>query len=259
GQLPPKDSIREIRVNSNPFSAEFDKIGFGRIEILTKPGTDKLHGSVFYQTDSGALDARNPFATTKPSFLTKQFQGNLGGSLSKKASFFLDFSDRHQDDQALVKATILGPDFLPTPLTENVPTPASRLSVSPRLDYQLGTKLTLQARYAWTRITQDNTGVGGFNLPAEGVNAATTTQSAQLTGTWMVNARAINESRFQYTRSANSQTAVSDAPTISVSGYFTGNAATQGPQYTNQGSYELQNYTSLTRGTHFLKIGSVIL
>jgi len=256
GQLPPKDSIREIRVNSNPFSAEFDRIGFGRIEILTKPGTDKLHGSVFYQTDSGAVDARNPFATTKPSFLTKQFQGNLGGSLSKKASFFLDFSDRHQDDQALVKATILGPDFLPTPLTENVPTPASRLSVSPRLDYQLGTKLTLQARYTWTRITQDNTGVGGFNLPAEGVNAATTTQSAQLTGTWMVNARAINESRFQYTRSANSQTAVSDAPTISVSGYFTGNAATQGPQYTNQGSYEFQNYTSLTRGTHFLKIGA---
>ena len=60
GQLPPKDSIREIRINSNPFSAEFDRIGFGRIEILTKPGTDKLHGSVFYQTDSGALDARNP-------------------------------------------------------------------------------------------------------------------------------------------------------------------------------------------------------
>ena len=78
---------------------EFDKIGFGRIEILTKPGTDKLHGSVFYQTDSGALDARNPFATTKPSFLTKQFQGNVGGSLSKKASFFVDFSDRHQDDR----------------------------------------------------------------------------------------------------------------------------------------------------------------
>ena len=41
GRLPPKDSIREIRVNQNPFSAEFDRLGFGRIEILTKPGTDK--------------------------------------------------------------------------------------------------------------------------------------------------------------------------------------------------------------------------
>src|SRR5579863_4874232 len=47
GQLPPKSAIREIRINQNPFSAEFDRLGYGRIEILTKPGTDKLHGQVF--------------------------------------------------------------------------------------------------------------------------------------------------------------------------------------------------------------------
>ena len=41
GELPPKSSIREIRINSNPFSAEYDKLGYGRIEIFTKPGTDK--------------------------------------------------------------------------------------------------------------------------------------------------------------------------------------------------------------------------
>ena len=44
GQLPPKSSIREIRINQNPFSAEYDKLGYGRIEIFTKPGTDKFHG-----------------------------------------------------------------------------------------------------------------------------------------------------------------------------------------------------------------------
>ena len=258
GQLPPKDSIREVRINSNPFSAEFDKIGFGRIEILTKPGTDKLRGTIFYQTDDGALDARNPFATTKPSFLTEQFQGNLSGSLNTKTSFFLDFSDRHQDEQALVNATVAGPgpDFPLQRLIENVPTPNSRISVSPRIDYQLGSKITLQARYTWTRLTQDNTGVGGFNLPAEGVNNETTTQSAQLTATWVVSPQSINETRFQYTRSGNSQTAAANAPTINVSGYFTGNAAEQGPQFTDQGTYELQNYTSVNKSKHFVKIGA---
>ena len=256
GQLPPKDSIREIRVNSNPFAAEFDRIGFGRIEILTKPGTDKLRGSVFYQTDSGALDARNPFATTKPSFLTRQFQGNVGGSINKKTSFFVDFSDRHQDDQALIRATVLDSNFLPTPLIQNVPTPTSRLSLSPRVDYQLGSKFTLQARYTWTRVTSDNSGVGGLNLASLGINRETTTQSAQLTGTWVVNTRAVNESRFQYTRSANSEDSVNTIPSIFVSGYFNGGGATQGPQYTNQGSYEFQNYTSVTRGTHLLKFGA---
>ena len=47
GQLPPKSSIREIRINQNPFSAEYDQLGYGRIEIFTKPGTDKLHGQLF--------------------------------------------------------------------------------------------------------------------------------------------------------------------------------------------------------------------
>src|SRR5690242_21155712 len=46
GQLPPKSSIREIRINQSPFAPEFDKVGYGRIEIFTKPGTDRWHGQI---------------------------------------------------------------------------------------------------------------------------------------------------------------------------------------------------------------------
>ena len=49
GQLPPKSSIREIRINQNPFSSEYDKLGYGRIEIFTKPGTDKYHGQLYVE------------------------------------------------------------------------------------------------------------------------------------------------------------------------------------------------------------------
>ena len=48
GRLPPKESIREIRINRNPFSAEYDRLGYGRIEIFTKPGTDKFRGQAFF-------------------------------------------------------------------------------------------------------------------------------------------------------------------------------------------------------------------
>src|SRR5208283_2692024 len=68
GQLPPKESIREIRINSNPFSAEFDRLGFGRIEILTKPGSDKYRGTLFFNETNAVLDSRNPFASNKPDF-----------------------------------------------------------------------------------------------------------------------------------------------------------------------------------------------
>ena len=61
GQLPPKASIREIRINQNPFSSEYDKLGYGRIEILTKPGTDSLHGQVSLTGNTAAFNSRNPF------------------------------------------------------------------------------------------------------------------------------------------------------------------------------------------------------
>ena len=48
GQLPSKEAIREIRINQNPFSPEYDKLGYGRIEILTKPGTDHYRGTIDY-------------------------------------------------------------------------------------------------------------------------------------------------------------------------------------------------------------------
>ena len=64
GTLPPKSAIREIRINQNPFSAEYDSLGFGRIEILTKPGSNALHGSIFFNDSDSVFNARNPFLVT---------------------------------------------------------------------------------------------------------------------------------------------------------------------------------------------------
>ena len=56
GQLPPKSSILAIRINSNPFSAQYDALGYGRIEIITKPGTDKYHGNFSGQFQDKVLN-----------------------------------------------------------------------------------------------------------------------------------------------------------------------------------------------------------
>src|SRR6266446_1104539 len=95
GQLPPKASIREIRINQNPFSAEYDKLGYGRIEILTKPGTDKFHGQFFFNDNNAGFKSRNPYVPTKPDYNSEMFDGNFGGPINKKASFFLDVSRRN--------------------------------------------------------------------------------------------------------------------------------------------------------------------
>ena len=112
GRLPPKASIREIRINSNPFSAEFDKLGYGRIQIFTKPGTDKFHGQGYYNISDGIWNSRNPFLTSIPPFRTQLFGGNVSGPIGKHASFFIDVERRNIDDNGIITATIPTADFL---------------------------------------------------------------------------------------------------------------------------------------------------
>src|SRR5437016_3864486 len=85
GQLPPKASIREIRINQNPFSSEYDKLGYGRVEILTKPGSDQFHGQFMMNDSNSVLNSRNPYVLTKPDYNSVMFDGNFGGPISKKA------------------------------------------------------------------------------------------------------------------------------------------------------------------------------
>src|SRR5262245_6302099 len=84
GQVPSKESIREIRINQNPFSPEYDRIGTGRVEILTKPGTNQFHGSEGFNFGNDFWNSRNPYAQQKAPFLLKEYIGNLSGPMSKR-------------------------------------------------------------------------------------------------------------------------------------------------------------------------------
>src|SRR5919206_3875650 len=131
GRLPPRASIREIRIHSNPFSAEYDRLGFGRIEILTRPGTDRFRGQASFNFNDEALNARNPFSEEekRPPIQTRQYGGNFGGPLSKKkASFFIDFDKRDVDDEALIVGQVLDANRNIVDFGATAPTPSRRTS-----------------------------------------------------------------------------------------------------------------------------------
>ena len=148
GQLPSKDSIREIRINQNPFSPEYDKLGYGRIEIFTKPGTDKLHGNVNVDFGDAIWDARNPYAAEKAPFVQRNVGGSLSGALGKKASFFLDVQYRDIDNGNIINGFNVDPGtFASVPFNSVFVQPQTRFQVSPRLDYQLSKNNTFTVRY----------------------------------------------------------------------------------------------------------------
>ncbi|MCU0228855.1 MAG: carboxypeptidase-like regulatory domain-containing protein, partial [Bryobacterales bacterium] len=143
GRVPPKSSIREVRINRDPYSAEFDRPGFGRIEILTKPGSDQLRGQAFFNFSDESLNSRNPFAVNRAPYQARNFGGNLGGPITRKASFFLDFERREIDDNAVVNATTLDSLFQPVTLQQAFVTPQRRGTGTARFDYALNDRNTL--------------------------------------------------------------------------------------------------------------------
>ncbi|MFZ0593780.1 MAG: carboxypeptidase regulatory-like domain-containing protein, partial [Bryobacteraceae bacterium] len=271
GRMPPKSSIREIRINSNPFSAEYDKLGYGRIEIFTKPGTDKFHGQGYYGLSDGVFNSRNPFLTTSPPFKTQHYGGNVSGPLGAKASFFIDVDRRDIDDNGIINATIPAASFLTSEAFKSYySTPQRRTTVSPRVDYQLSPNNTLSFRYSYLENDQLVTGIDAFNLPttnigditfpSTGYSQSATEHLVQLVDTAVLSPRILNETHFQYARDWEGQASESTAPQLNVGNSFisggSGYSSSQyGSSYDLQNQYELQNYTSVTSGAHVMKFG----
>jgi hypothetical protein len=252
GQLPPKSSIREIRINQNPFSAEYDRMGYGRIEVFTKPGTDKVHGQFFFNDNHSIFDSLNPFAAVEPDFSTQMYNANVGGPLSKKASYFISAERRNINDAAAITPAAFTDAGVPA---ASVLTPRVRTHITTRIDYQIAPSNTLTARYHFSHDTQQNNGVGQLTLPSQAYDQTSTENGVQISDTQILSPRAVNETRFEWERSHTGQNALNSAPAIDVLDSFNEGGSPVGISATDSTHYELQNYTSLNRGTHFMRFG----
>ncbi len=265
GTLPPKSSIREIRVNQNPFSAQYDRLGFGRVEVFTKPGQDKYHGQFQVTTNNSLFNSLNPFlapGTQVPSYHTEQYNGSVGGPINSKSSFFFNFERRNINELAIFYAmpciqgltssvACQNSEFTPTPM----PSPRMHQEYSPRIDYQVTPNNTLTARYEFEDSTTTNGGVGQYNLPSQAYDNSSTQHNFRVVDTQVINSTTINEVRLQYVRAHSEQNALSNLPTIQVRDTFTAGGNNNGNSSDDQSRIEFQNYTSKVHGTHFTRFG----
>ena len=255
GTVPPKSSIREVRINQNPFAAENDQPST-RTDIFTKPGTDKFHGGGFFNYNDESLNSRNPFAGHRTPFQIRHFGGNFSGPIvARKASFFFNGEHLVTDDNELVRATVLDANLHRLDEGFGVLVPRRSLNFSPRLDYQLNESNTLVARYLYYHQSTENSGVSGFSLPERAYNSLFTFQSLQLTETAVLGPAVINEARFQYNRARSESLGDTTKPTLSVSGAFTGGGSQVGHAINTWGRWEFGDFIGWQKGTHALKFG----
>ena len=258
GNLPSKDSIREIRINQNPFAAENDQPS-ARIDILTRPGTDKVRGGASLNFNDESLNSRNPFSVNsskRTPFQIRQYETNLSGPLiAKKASYFFNFGRIETDDNELVRATVLDSNLNRVEFGQSFLVPRRNTFFSPRFDYAINTNNTLIIRYNYNRFRVQNQGVGGFSLPERGFNTVSTNQNIQVTETAILNPTTINETRFQFSHGKNEQIGNNSIPALDVSGSFGSGGSQVGHSTNVRKSWELNNFTAKQKGSHAIKFG----
>ncbi len=277
GQLPPKSSIREIRINQNPFSAEYDQPGFGRVEIFTKPGTDKFRLYSQVNGNTKQFNTGSPFTNNaeQPGYHQVFGFGQLSGPLSKTASFTVGGSIRQIQNDAIVDppavysaAATPGVACLPGQTgctvfaTESGNgfsyaqfVPQLRFDIRPRIDLALGSKNTLTATFQYEHNSEQEQGIGGQTLAAAGYDQTNAETTLQVSDSQIISDKVINETRFEYQRPTSTTTPYSTAAQINVQGAFTGNGYGGGGTTDTQNHIEVQNYTSIALAKNFIRLG----
>jgi len=260
GGVPPKSSIREIRINSNPYSAEYDSPGNGRVEILTKPGGDAFHGQFSGQFNNQNFNTRSPLyvqSSSLPPYKNLLWNGNIAGPIKKnKASFTLDFNRRDITENAFILATNLDSKLNPQSVNEALLTPQKFTSIVPRFDLSINSNHTLTVRYEDTQSENDNIGAGGFRLAETAFNQKARSHTLSATETALLSPMLVNETRFQFSRSTRASIGAGSLPSISVQDAFTSGSATVGNSSNITNRWELTNLSILNHGTHTFKWGA---
>lgn len=256
GQLPPKQSIREVRLNQNPFASEYDKLGLGRIEIFTKPGTDAWHASIGYNFGTDWWNSRNPYAAQRAPFLLQETENNFSGPISRHASFTLDLNRDAVDNGSVSNGITLDPQTLAIiPFNSTLQTPQRETMARPHVDYQLNENNYLAFTYTLAHVNIADDGIGGFDLISRGYHLLNNFDTAQFIET-SVHGSIVNETHAQFSRWGYATTADTTGPFIQVLGAFNGGAATTPHNRDVQTASELHNTTSIVHGSHVLRFGA---
>ena len=253
GQLPPKSSIRSIRINGNEYSAYYDSPGFGRIEVQTKPGADTFHGSLKFSGTDQPLNARNPYARTAVPYNEFQTDGDLNGPLGKKTSFFVSEQVDLFANNAAVDA--IDPTDVSRSISEAFPAPQHTQIYSLRLDRQFSPNHFGYFRDQWSETHVTNGGIDPLVLPSAAFSLNTLTNTLQAADTQVLSAHAVNETRFQYLRTRVRQAPNSTAPALVAEGSFIAGGSSTQTLRDNQDLYELQDVFELEHGPHAVRAG----
>lgn len=248
----PAGALRRVRINRNPYSAEFRRPGKSRVEVYTEEGSFRRYrGRVSFYSRNSVFDARNAFAGARPDLSRQLIEANIAGPLfGKRASFFVSGERLINDESAVVNARTLAGSLI-----VNVPTPERRTNLLGRVEIRAGKAHTLLGIYNFLDESERNRGAGALKLAEQGYASAERRHRFQFSDRMILSPRLLNDLRFVVEREERQAGRLATAPAIIVQGAFTGGA----PQTFRRNAetvLRIQDIASYTFNRHSLKFGA---
>lgn len=246
-------AIQEVKINQNPYSAEYSSPGRGRIEVITKQETDQYHGSFSFRLRDWRLNARNAFAARRPEEQRRGFEGHFTGPLgkSRRTSFLVSAEREEQDEYANV--------FARTPrgiLQEQFPTPSRETEFSARINHRPSEKTLFSIQYESERESDEGRGVGGFHLPETASDRTAGEHSVRFKHQYILGPSVIHELQVRLeSETKETRSLLSGSRRLVVQDAFTSGGG-QADEYKNEHSLELQDLFTWSAGRHFVRAGA---
>lgn len=244
-------AVQQIKINQDPYSAEYSRPGRGRVEILTKPGGQTYQGSLTAIGRDSHLNARNAFATTKPPETRRLVDGFLGGPLgsSGTTSFLLSANDSVLDQQAFVYAIGLS-----GVIQDALPQSSGRALVSGSITHQLSDRNTISIRPNYQYERDENRNVGGTTLASAATTFTHHEQQATYTQQTVVRPTLLHQVQILVGHEREPTSSASPDRAVVVAGAFTGGGG-QTDLVRTETHMNLKNSLAWTRGSHLLQAG----
>ncbi|HJU56307.1 MAG TPA: carboxypeptidase regulatory-like domain-containing protein [Pyrinomonadaceae bacterium] len=264
-----QEVIREFQVVTSGGIAEFGRASSGVVNIITQTGTNTWRGRLYSFFRNQRLDARNPLAPRKDLLTQTQYGASLGGPIVRDRTFlFTNFEQTRRNDSNVITIAPFAVAAINNRLnqvgyggppieTGVVPGGFDSTNFFARVDHRINAANLFSARYSLYDISAVNSRtVGGLNSVSRGTSLADRDQTFAANNVTTLSPRAINEARFQFTRSRLSAP-VNDSlgPAVNISGVASFGTATFSPLARAIDLYELVDNVSLQRGAHSLKAG----
>lgn len=244
-------AIQEIRINNNPYTAEYPRWSRRRIEVITKSSADAYHGTLNFLFRDYHMNARDAFALTRPQEQRQILEGSLFGPVgrSRKMSFLLSGAREKEDLVAVVFA-----QNTRGLVNQNVPTPQVNSVASLRISHQWSDRQSMFWQYNFQDRWQNNLGVGGTTLAEAGTQLRFREDEFVVNHRGVVTPNLLSQFRILLGRYWAPMRSNLDAPKVVVTDAFAGGGA-QADRLSTEAHASITWLLVQTAKKHTLKYG----